>query len=63
MMGCSTQFKKAFYLGVDDTNMLSFSPKTSSILKMVNKDGLQAARALPHQRHDGSDGDERGVGR
>lgn len=33
-------------LGVDDTNMLSFFTKTSSVLKMVNKDGLQAAQSL-----------------
>lgn len=38
--------QKAFYLGVDDTNMLSFFTKTSSVLKMVNKDGLQAAQSL-----------------
>ncbi|URV22498.1 baseplate protein [Escherichia coli] len=29
-----------------DTNMLSFFTKTSSVLKMVNKDGLQAAQSL-----------------
>ena len=64
MMGLFDTIQKAFYLGVDDTNMLSFFTKTSSVLKMVNKDGLQAAQSLcPHQCHDGSDGDERGVGR
>ncbi|WP_318358054.1 phage tail tape measure protein [Enterobacter sp.] len=46
MMGLFDTIQKAFYLGVDDTNMLSFFSKTSSILKMVNKDGLTAARAL-----------------
>lgn len=46
MMGLFDTIQKAFYLGVDDTNMLSFFSKTSSILKMVSKDGLTAARAL-----------------
>lgn len=46
MMGLFDTIQKAFYLGVDDTNMLSFFTKTSSILKMVNKDGLQAAQSL-----------------
>ncbi|HFM2013498.1 TPA: phage tail tape measure protein [Escherichia coli] len=42
MMGLFDTIQKAFYLGVDDTNMLSFFTKTSSVLKMVNKDGVQA---------------------
>ncbi|QMI05815.1 phage tail tape measure protein [Citrobacter sp. RHB25-C09] len=46
MMGLFDTIQKAFYLGVDDTNMLSFFTKTSSIMKMVNKDGLLAAKAL-----------------
>lgn len=46
MMGLFDTIQKAFYLGVDDTNMLSFFTKTSSILKMVNKDGLKAAQGL-----------------
>ena len=46
MMGLFDTIQKAFYLGVDDTNMLSFFTKTSSVLKMVNKDGLKAARGL-----------------
>lgn len=46
MMGLFDTIQKAFYLGVDDTNMLSFFTKTSSIIKMVNKDGLTAAKAL-----------------
>jgi len=46
MMGLFDTIQKAFYLGVDDTNMLSFFSKTSSIMKMVSKDGLTAARAL-----------------
>ncbi|MDM2774991.1 phage tail tape measure protein [Citrobacter sp. Cpo126] len=46
MMGLFDTIQKAFYLGVDDTNMLSFFTKTSSVLKMVNKDGLEAARGL-----------------
>lgn len=46
MMWLFDTIQKAFYLGVDDTNMLSFFTKTSSVLKMVNKDGLQAAQSL-----------------
>lgn len=46
MMGLFDTIQKAFYMGVDDTNMLAFFGKTSSVLKMVNKDGLTAARAL-----------------
>ena len=46
MMGLFDTIQKAFYLGVDDTNMLSFFTKTSSVLKMVNKDGLTAAQSL-----------------
>jgi len=46
MMGLFDTIQKAFYLGVDDTNMLSFFAKTSSVLKMVNKDGLKAAQGL-----------------
>ncbi|EOM8193321.1 phage tail tape measure protein [Escherichia coli] len=37
---------EAFGIEVNDTNMLSFFTKTSSVLKMVNKDGLQAAQSL-----------------
>ncbi|HID4540542.1 TPA: phage tail tape measure protein [Citrobacter freundii] len=46
MMGLFDTIQKAFYLGVDDTNMLSFFTKTSLVLKMVNKDGLKAAQGL-----------------
>lgn len=46
MMGLFDTIQKAFYMGVDDTNMLSFFSKTGSILKMVDKDGLKAAKAL-----------------
>ncbi|WP_312926125.1 phage tail tape measure protein [Atlantibacter hermannii] len=46
MMGLFDTIQKAFYLGVDDTNMLSFFTKTSSVLSMVNKDGLKAAQSL-----------------
>jgi len=46
MMGLFDTIQKAFYLGVDDTNMLSFFSKSSSVLKMISKDGLTAARAL-----------------
>ncbi|ELI8338218.1 phage tail tape measure protein [Yersinia enterocolitica] len=46
MMGLFDTIQKAFYMGVDDTNMLAFFGKTSSVLKMVNKDGLTAAKAL-----------------
>ncbi|WBM69127.1 phage tail tape measure protein [Buttiauxella sp. WJP83] len=46
MMGLFDTIQKAFYLGVDDTNMLSFFSKTSSVLKMVNADGLKAAQGL-----------------
>lgn len=46
MMGLFDTIQKAFYLGVDDTNMLSFFTNVSSVTKMVSKDGLTAARAL-----------------
>lgn len=46
MMGLFDTIQKAFYLGVDDTNMLSFFSKASSVMKMVDKDGLKAANAL-----------------
>lgn len=46
MMGLFDTIQKAFYLGVDDTNMLSFFTKTSSVLQMVDKDGLKAAQGL-----------------
>ncbi len=46
MMGLFDTIQKAFYLGVDDTNMLSFFTKTSSVLKMINRDGLKAAQGL-----------------
>jgi TP901 family phage tail tape measure protein len=46
MMGLFDTIQKAFYLGVDDTNMLLFFTKTSSVLQMVNKDGLKAAQGL-----------------
>lgn len=46
MMGLFDTIQKAFYLGVDDTNMLSFFTKTSAVLKMINKDGLTAAKSL-----------------
>lgn len=46
MMSLFDTIQKASYLGVDDTNMLSFFTETSSVLKMVNKDGLIAAQGL-----------------
>lgn len=46
MMGLFDTIQKAYYLGVDDTNMLSFFTKTSSVLKMINQDGLKAAQGL-----------------
>jgi len=46
MMGLFDTIQKAFYLGVDDTNMLSFFSNVSSVTKMVSKDGLTASRAL-----------------
>lgn len=46
MMGLFDTIQRAFYLGVDDTNMLSFFTKTSSIIRMVDKDGLKAAQSL-----------------
>lgn len=46
MMALFDTIQKAFYLGVDDNNMLEFFAKTSSVLKMVNKDGLLAAQGL-----------------
>ncbi|HIH4669761.1 TPA: phage tail tape measure protein [Citrobacter amalonaticus] len=46
MIGLFDTIQKAFYLGVDDTNMLSFFTKTSSVLQMINKDGLKAAQGL-----------------
>ncbi|KAF6661254.1 phage tail tape measure protein [Enterobacteriaceae bacterium EKM102V] len=46
MMGLFDTIQKAFYLGVDDTNMLSFFTNVSSVTKMVSKDGLTAARSL-----------------
>lgn len=46
MMGLFDTIQKAFYLGVDDSNMLSFFTKTSSVIRMVNKDGLTAAKNL-----------------
>lgn len=46
MMGLFDTIQKAFYLGVDDTNMLSFFTKTSSVMGMLSKDGLTAAKAL-----------------
>ena len=46
MMGLFDTIQKAFYMGVDDGNMLSFFSRTGSILKMVDKDGLKAAQAL-----------------
>ncbi|MCV3283457.1 phage tail tape measure protein [Aeromonas veronii] len=46
MMSLFDTIQKAFYMGVDDTNMLSFFSSSSSILKMINKDGLKASQAL-----------------
>ena len=46
MMGLFDTIQKAFYLGVDDTNMLAFFSGTSSVLKLVSKDGLTASKAL-----------------
>ena len=46
MMSLFDTIQKAFYLGVYDSNMLSFFAKTSSVLKMVNKDGLKASQEM-----------------
>lgn len=46
MMSLFDTIQKAFYMGVDDTNMLSFFSKTSSVLKMIDKDGLKASQSL-----------------
>lgn len=46
MMSLFDTIQKAFYMGVDDTNMLSFFSKTSSVLKMIDKDGLRASQSL-----------------
>lgn len=46
MMGLFDTIQRAFYLGVDDNNMLSFFAKTSSVIKMIDKDGLKAAKSL-----------------
>lgn len=46
LMGLFDTIQRAFYLGVDDTNLLSFFTKTSSVLKMVHQDGLKAAQGL-----------------
>ncbi|WP_336749270.1 phage tail tape measure protein [Pantoea vagans] len=46
MMGLFDTIQKAFYLGVDDTNLLSFFTNVSSVTEMVSKDGLAASRAL-----------------
>lgn len=46
MMGLFDTIQRAFYLGVDDNNILSFFAKTSSIIKMIDKDRLKAAKSL-----------------
>lgn len=46
MMGLFDTIQRAFYLGVDDNNMLSFFTKASSIIKMIDKDGLNTAKSL-----------------
>lgn len=46
MMELFDTIQRAFYLGVDDTNMLSFFTKTSSILDLIDKDGLKASQAI-----------------
>lgn len=46
MMSLFDTIQKAFYMGVDDANMLSFFSKTSSVLKMIDKDGLKASQSL-----------------
>uniref|UniRef100_A0A3B0M1P5 Phage tail tape measure protein domain-containing protein n=1 Tax=Arsenophonus endosymbiont of Trialeurodes vaporariorum TaxID=235567 RepID=A0A3B0M1P5_9GAMM len=46
MMGLFDTIQRAFHLGVDDNNMLSFFAKASAIIKMIDKDGLNAARSL-----------------
>ena len=57
MMGLFDTIQKAFYLGVDDTNMLSFFTKN----QFCSEDGEQGRSSgctepCPHQRHDGSMG-------
>lgn len=46
MMGLFDTIQKAFYLGVDDDNMLQFFSKAGPALQMVSKDGLAAAKAF-----------------
>lgn len=46
MMGLFDTVQKASYLGVDDSDMLGFFTKTSAAMKMVNQDGLTAAKSL-----------------
>lgn len=46
MMGLFDTIQKAFYLGVDDNNMLQFFSKAGPALQMVSKDGLAAAKAF-----------------
>lgn len=46
MMSLFDTIQKAFYMGVDDDNMLQFFGKASSAMKLVSKDGLKAAQAM-----------------
>lgn len=46
MMSLFDTIQKAFYMGVDDNNMLQFFGKASSAMKLVSKDGLKAAQAM-----------------
>ncbi|MFM1663399.1 phage tail tape measure protein [Aeromonas salmonicida] len=46
MMGLFDVIQKTFYLGVDDSNMLSFFTSASSAMKLLGNDGLKASKAM-----------------
>lgn len=46
MMGLMDVIQRAFYLGVDDSNMLAAFSKLSPALDMIKKKGLEGAKAM-----------------
>ncbi|MGU5721651.1 phage tail tape measure protein, partial [Aeromonas hydrophila] len=46
MMSLFDVIQKTFYLGVDDSNMLSFFTSASSSMKLLGNDGLKASKAM-----------------
>lgn len=46
MMSLFDTMQRMSYLGLKDSDMLQFFVKSSSVLKMINQDGLKAAQAL-----------------